>query len=193
MPAARVSTFGLGVMLLSACSGASAPEIPAVTETANTEPVPGEVTESIPSHAQDGSTSADPPSSSEGDPPAPPPAPPPPPPCTDEVEPNDSVARATAFTACIAGVLATSRDRDFLSVVAPAGARTMTVEHEEGGGSVLYRVGRKKGTSVDFDETFTDEAPVIEVAAGATYVFRLTFAPGGSKTERPYELSVTFE
>jgi len=178
-------------MLLSACSGASAPEIPgAVTERANAEPEPAEVTESIPSHAGDGSASAPPASSSDDEPPAPPP---PPPPCADEVEPNDSVARATAFTACIGGTLATSRDRDFLSVVAPAGARTMTVEHEEAGGNVLYRVGRQKGTSVDFDETFTGDAPIIPVEAGATYVFRLTFASGGSKAARPYELSVTFE
>ena len=58
---------------------------------------------------------------------------------------------------------------------------------------VLYRVGRGDGDSVDFDESFTGDAPVIPVKPGATYVFRLTFAPGGSKAARPYELAVAFE
>ncbi len=191
MLAARVLVFLLGVTFVAACSGSAAQDIPsAVSDTSSAEPEEEDMTSSIPSRAPSGSATSAPSASDE--PPAPAP-PPPPPPCTEEAEPNDSIARATAFTACISGTLATSRDKDFLSVVAPAGARTMIVEHEEAGGTVLYRVGRKAGSSVDYDATFTGDAPAIAVEPGATYVFRLTFAPNGSKAERPYELAVTFE
>ena len=195
MLAARAPSVGLFVIALlapasSACSGASAPEIPAaVTERSSAEPPPGEaeedVTESTPSHAPPRESTAPPPDAGE-----PPPAPPP---CAVEEEPNDSASRATPFMACIGGKLASSRDRDYLSVVAPPNAQKMTIEHEEAGGKVLYRVGRRDGDSVDFDESFTGEAPVMPVMPGATYVFRLTYAPGGSKAARPYELAVTFE
>ena len=195
MLAARARPVGLFVIALlassSGCSGASAPEIPAVvSESSAAEPSPGdaeeEVTESTPSHAPATSSSAPP--SDAGEPP-----PPPPPPCAVEVEPNDTTSHATPFTACFGGKLASSRDRDYFSVVAPPKARKMIIEHEEAGGKVLYRVGRGDGDSVDFDESFTGDAPVIPVKPGATYVFRLTFAPGGSKAARPYELAVAFE
>lgn len=121
--------------------------------------------------------------------------PPPPAACAVEVEDNNSEARAVIFSGCMSGKLATKSDADFFKVVAPKGAKTMSVEHKEMNGKVLYRVTQENGLPILGTTMFTEEAPPIEVQGGQTYIFRLTTPMNGQNTtgERPYEMTISFQ
>jgi hypothetical protein len=123
------------------------------------------------------------------EPPAPPAA------CSVEVEDNNSEAKAVMFSGCMSGKLATKSDADFFKVVAPKGAKTMTIEHKESNGKVLYRVTQENGIPLLGTTMFTEEAPPIEVQGGQIYVFRLTVPMNnqGTTGDRPYEMVVSFE
>lgn len=181
-----------------ACSGSSATEIPEpVTDRGATEPsvsTPSTEAESAPPPSNDPNLGESP--SPPAAPAAPPaaPSPPPAPACLTEVEPNDAPDRATIFTSCISGKLATDKDTDVFRITAPANASSMVVDHAEPNGKVLYRVSRDGGVPILGTTVFTDGAAKIGVSPGATYVFRLSAANGGAKNAaRPYELRVTFE
>jgi hypothetical protein len=169
----------LGVLAV-ACSGTPAPEITWSTASSS-EPGDG-TTESPPSRAPGGAST---PSESDEDSDSADPQ------CTSETEPNDAAAGATPFTTCFAGTLATSKDKDFFSVVVPAGVASMLVEHDEPNGKVAYRVSRLSPPSVP--TAFTDKSPTMKVEAGATYVFELSASRGSKDGARPYEVHVTFE
>jgi hypothetical protein len=186
----RVLTLaGLGLI---ACSGAAPPDIPDPTAE-SWAPSAGAV--STPAASSD--ASATPPAADGGtsdDAGAPPPS------CPTEAEPNDSAAKATTFTSCISGKVTNAKDEDFLRIVAPAGAQAMLVEHQESGGTVLYRVSPEHGPSrFNANATFTGAAPEILVTPGTPYLLRLSF-PGGKgeggdsdrSRGRRYELAVTF-
>jgi hypothetical protein len=118
------------------------------------------------------------------------------PPCATEAEPNDDADEATPFTGCIAGTLATSKDKDHVRIVVPAGVETMTVENaanatDEKDERVQFRVSRVEPLGVP--TPFTSESMSMKVKPGTAYVFQLAFARGGSKAARPYELRVVFE
>lgn len=184
-----------------ACSGSSATEIPEpVTDRSATEPsvsTPSTEAESAPPPSNDSNPGASPsPPAAPAAPAAPPaaPSPPPAPACLTEIEPNDDADRATIFTSCISGKLATDKDTDVFRITAPANASSMVVDHAEPNGKVLYRVSRDGGVPILGTTVFTDGAAKIGVSPGATYVFRLSAANGGAKNAaRPYELRVTFE
>jgi hypothetical protein len=178
---------GLGLI---ACSGAASPDIPDPTGE-SWAPNAGAVS----TPAASGESGAPPPTATDDDTSddagAPPEA------CATEVEPNDSAAKAAAFTSCISGKLASAKDEDFFRIVAPAGAQAMLVQHKESGGAVLYRVSPEQGPSrFNANATFTGVAPEILVTPGTAYLFRLSF-PGGKGESgraggRRYELAVTF-
>jgi hypothetical protein len=115
--------------------------------------------------------------------------------CIPEVEGNDSPGEATPFTACINGQVGANGDIDFLKVVAPPGAKKMTIEHNDPDGRVQYRV-MKEGDLMNLlldTNVFFDNSPELPVTEGATYLFRVS-SPMFNRDarERGYEIRVTF-
>lgn len=200
MLAARILPFVLAASLI-ACAGATDTELddqPGASAANPTEP-------SNPRGGGDDSKTGATPSAAENkpnDPKAPstddpkePGKEPPPAACAVEVEDNNSEAKAEIFSGCMSGKLATKSDADFFKVVVPKGATTMTIDHKESNGKVLYRVTQENGFPVLGTTMFTEEAPELEVEEGQTYVFRLTVPMNnqGTNGERPYEMTVSFE
>jgi hypothetical protein len=117
--------------------------------------------------------------------------------CMAEVEGNESAAKATTFTSCIAGTIAGSKDNDFVRIVAPPEVRRMKVSHKEGNGRVLYQVTKENSFLPLLEGTmFSDEEPEIRITPGEAYVFRISPMGGMSgpeRNERSWEISVRFD
>ena len=73
--------------------------------------------------------------------PPPPPLPPPPPPsdCTPEIEPNGTIALATAMGHRACGALSSSADVDWLTFAVPRGATTLQLTSD---GDAVFAIGR---------------------------------------------------
>lgn len=107
--------------------------------------------------------------------------------CTAESLDNDEFRRADEFDACIAGKL-TLKDVDFVSIVAPANAKRVSIKHTEVGGKVSYRMF-VNGFTMTFTDTPPEEIPAIP---NARYTFKLEPA-GGTIGDRDWQLEVTFQ
>lgn len=106
--------------------------------------------------------------------------------CAAEGLDNDEFKTADAFDSCIAGELS-DRDVDFASIVAPANAKQILIEHTESGGKVAYKV-YVNGMSASFFDAPPDDLPAIP---GAKYTFKVE-RPYGSTGDREWQLKVTF-
>lgn len=202
--AARNSLTALALFFVTACTGAASSDLfdPA-TEQEPTDPAPASAdpgsssssgsssggtssSSSSTSSSSGGSSSGSTSSGGTKDAGAPPP---PKPSCASESEPNDSFQSADAFTACIQGVLK-GRDIDYVSTVAPATTKQISIVHNESGGKVAYRV---LVNGVPYP-SFTDEPPPsIPATPNATYTFQLQ--PSGQSTtgDRTWKLEVSFQ
>jgi hypothetical protein len=186
------------IMGLLACSGASSTDVdgPVAGGAASTEVV---------SSGTERPKEAGKPSTEAADPDAPPSKPPVTEDpvdrtqeCATEVEGNDTAAKATKFSSCIAGVLKSAHDEDYVTFTAPDDAERMTISHQETNGRVVYNVFRKSpaGDVPIPAGTFTEDAPPIRLIAGATYYVRMSAPMWGDDEQdgkRDWELRIAFE
>ncbi len=170
--------------LLAACSGASETELfePARSQQSGTEP--GSGTSPV-GNSSGGSSTKPPPPPDAGT------TPPPPPPvvCSEEADGNNKISDATPFAGCLTGKVE-ENDVDYGETTAPITAMKVTIEHEETGGKVSYRVYIN---GVAATPAFTGAAPAVKAVPGAKYQFRMSTSPANDDDERTYTLRVTFE
>jgi hypothetical protein len=186
---ARRSPSLVALLLVSACAAATPTELFAPADAAvllPTEPVSGT------SGDPDASSPMPPPSSGDGDSPADggvsETSSPPPDGCLVEKEPNDDPEHTEWFTHCFEGTVKKD-DTDFASIRAPQTAARLTIEHQETGGPVRYRL-YMNGLGIG---SFTSKPPdFLPAFGGVTYSFEISTA-GSSAAARHYELTVTFE
>ena len=111
--------------------------------------------------------------------------------CTAEIEPNDTAAKATAFTSRFCGKIDTASDVDFGTFVVPKGAQSIVIQHSEKGGSVTYRylVNGVSMPAIDIGDIQLDVVP------GTTYAIsaRASQFQNGSGQHPTYEVDVTFK
>jgi hypothetical protein len=107
--------------------------------------------------------------------------------CVAESVDNDEFKSADEFDSCISGKLI-GRDVDYVSIVAPANATQVFINHTESGGKVSYKVF-VNGFTASFTDTPPDEIPAIP---NAKYTFKVE-TPYGSTGDRDWKLEVTFQ
>lgn len=197
----RVSV-ALGISLLIAvagCSGAEEPddlfgpegsggaagssEVPATSTDSTTPAAPSPSTGTPPKDEPTQQPAPAP--SNPGTNPGTTPTPTPKPTCIAESLDNDEFKNAEAFTSCISGKLS-GRDVDFVSIVAPATAKKISIAHSESG-NVAYRMF-VNGMPMLFP-TLPEEMSAL---GSAKYTFKVEPA-GTSTTDREWKLEVSFE
>lgn len=196
--AVRRNLSALALLFATACTGAASSDLfdPVTDQEAPTDPPPASADPGSTSTGSSGSTSSSSSSSSSSggstsssggtskDAGTPPPAPS----CASESEPNDSIQAADTFKSCIAGGLK-GREVDFVSTVAPATTKQVSIVHTESGGKVAYKV---YVNGVPYP-SFTDEPPAsLPATPNATYTFQIQ--PTGQSTgDRTWKLEVSFQ
>ena len=177
-----VSVFAV---VLAACSGAGNEDLFEETEqqdVSKTDPAPTttDPVKTTPGKTGETTTPGTP------APPATPTTPPAADACTQEIEPNNDLVRATPFKERLCGKIDSATDVDYGRIIVPAKATTLTFKHSEKNGRLNYRF-------------FLNSVPIqaneeINVLPGATYSVQIRPPTGGGGGDRPqYELEVAFQ
>ena len=170
--------------LIAACSGANDTGLfgaPATTDTSPTDPTTTPTASPDPTSptpiattAPDGGASPD--AGTDASPPEEI--------CTQEVEPDDTLDRATPFSTSFCGSLSSATDVDFGQFAVPQGATNLAITHVETDGKVAYRY-YMNGVLLPVDAS-------IPATPGIVYGVAIRLA-AGSKTNTPsYRLNVAF-